>query len=450
LKKDIKNLWRWGHYSLTDVHSLIDGDWSLNFSQFDRLIVGFSGGLDSTVLLHALAAHPKLYSKLMAVHINHGISPNAWLWQNHCEQWCQHQGIPIHTEVVQFDRSANIEERARQVRYEFFSSLINDKTCLILAHHQDDQAETLLLQLVRGTGIDGLAAMSAWGYLGEGILARPFLEYSRVQLEHYAALHHLIWIEDESNQDMRYSRNYLRQQIMPLLFKRWPKVVSSIARTARHCQQAKNNLEALANHDVMAWNQSKGLKENPLFIKPLLNLNPDRLANILRVWLRINQVPLPATPTFSRLIHELLLARTDAISKVCWREYIIRYYQGYLYLDRHKGIHLPLCSEWSEFPSPLVMDTLGMRLVAKQTEHGLFVPEGAKLEIRFRKGGEMFYWHKQNKRLKKLFQEWSIPPWLREHVPLVYVNNQLAAVVGYAVSDLFFTSSSAWMISLIK
>jgi tRNA(Ile)-lysidine synthase len=423
-------------------------DWNVCFSQFHQLFVGFSGGLDSTVLLHALAANPELYPKLVAVHINHGISPNAFSWQRHCELWCQHRGIPLISELVQFNRTANIEEGARNARYAFFSSLMNDKTCLILGHHQDDQAETLLLQLFRGTGIDGLAAMSAWTYLSEGTLARPFLNYSRAQLARYAAMHQLVWVNDESNQDTSYSRNYLRQHIMPLLVEKWPSVVSSIARTATHCQQAKNNLNALANQDVTAMltGKEEGLGHDSLLVEPLLSLHVDRLSNILRVWLRNNQIPLPATSTFNRLIQEVLFARTDAVSEVRWGTYLIRRYQGRLYLTKNKDINLPIRSEWIEFPSPLTLGDEGIKLCAQEVEQGLSIPSGAKIEIRFRQGGETFYWRRQSKRLKKLFQEWGIPPWLRERVPLVYINEQLAAVVGYAVSDLFFTCSSAWLI----
>lgn len=471
---------------------LLNTEWLSRLSHFNKLIVGFSGGLDSTVLLHVLASYPTLFAKLVAVHVNHGISARAPHWQAHCEQFCHHLDIPLITQSVQFDRSANIEERARIARYAVFSSLMTEQNCLILGHHLDDQAETVLLQLFRGAGVDGLAAMSDWGKLGLGGMARPFLNHSRTQLENYAVLHQLRWIEDESNQDINYSRNYLRQQIIPLLKKKWPGVVGNIARTAIHCQQAKRNLDSLAEGDSRliskhakerevqedmegrtatytpvkenlstlstkqfstpdeVGNKGNASEENSdvllnnfLLITPLKELSRDRLVNLLRVWLKNNRVQLPSTATFERLIDEVIFASSDAIPEVSWTEVIVRRYQRHLYIDRKSINKLPSCIEWSVFPLPLIIADLEINLLAKKSTQGLVAPPNAKISVRFRQGGEEFVWHGQTKRLKKLFQEWGVPPWLRERIPLVYFNDTLAAVVGYAMSDLFFSKESA-------
>ncbi|MGC1181692.1 tRNA lysidine(34) synthetase TilS [Legionella sp.] len=460
------------------IDQLLNSNWLSYLTRFRKLIVGFSGGLDSTVLLHALAANPELVTKLVAVHINHGMSPHAFSWQQHCNQWCQNIGIEFISEVVQFDRSANVEEHARLARYAVFSSILAPEDCLILGHHQDDQAETVLLQLFRGAGIDGLAAMPPLRCFGLGMLARPFLVHTHSQLKQYAMLHRLTWIEDESNLNTHYSRNYLRQQIMPLLMEKWPGLVGNLARTALHCQEAKNNLSTLATYDITSSliensNKHTELTTNSLSIEPLLNLNLERISNILRVWLRNNRVSLPTTTTFHRLIHELIFATTDAIPEVSWSDILVRRYQKYLYLDRKHLIHLPACSEWSMFPSPLTIETNGserrgwkqsssthnyglqtlekakINLFATEATHGLVIPPGAKIVVRFRKGGETFFWHGQNKQLKKLLQEWGIPPWLRKRIPLLYIEDQLVVIVGYAVSDLFFNKNSlqAWSLS---
>ncbi len=409
--------------------------------------MGFSGGLDSTVLLHVLASHSTLLAKLVAVHVNHGISANASLWQVHCQQFCQDLGIHLITRSVQFDRSANVEEGARIARYAVFSSLMTEQDCLILGHHLDDQAETVLLQLFRGTGVDGLAAMVDLNQLEVGTIARPFLSHSREQLEHYAALHQLSWINDESNQDISYSRNYLRQQIIPLLQRKWPGVVGNIARTALHCQQAKRNLDVLAAQDMVLKENQEALTSNSLLVTPLHKLCRDRIANILRVWLKNNQVQLPSAATFERLIDEVIFASHDAVPEVSWGDVIVRRYQKHLYLDKQNASTLTSCIEWSTFPLPLLIPNAGINLLAKKNSQGLVIPPDTKIFVRFRQGGEEFFWHGQTKRLKKLFQEWGIPPWLREHVPLVYFNDKLAAVVGYAMSDLFFSKehSDAWI-----
>ncbi|MFI4918527.1 MAG: tRNA lysidine(34) synthetase TilS [Legionellales bacterium] len=424
---------------------LLSPQWLLRLEKHSKLIVGFSGGLDSTVLLHLLASHTLLRHKLVAVHVNHGISMNAPLWQNHCAQFCVQVGVDFIAQAVEFDRLANVEEGARIARYGVFSSMLTAHDCLILAHHLNDQAETVLLQLFRGAGVDGLAAMAEFSDLASGSLARPLLTHFRADLEHYAAGHQLHWIEDESNADVRFSRNYLRQQVMPLLIEKWPGVVAAVARTATHCRQAKANLDNLAIIDEQTWS----LPINTLSMEPLKALNDDRIANTLRYWLKKNQVQLPSTAILHCLIHEVIRASSDATPVVSWDKVQVRRYQQQLYLDRKKSTDLQQCIDWTAFPQPLNIIAASMVVCAQQANHGLFVPEGAKIQIKFRQGGEVLKWHGQTKKLKKLVQEWAIPPWLREQIPLLYINDQLAAVIGYAVSDAFFSphASNAWLIT---
>lgn len=422
-------------------NTLISADWLTYLSQFNQLIVGFSGGLDSSVLLHALATQQRLRERLLAVHINHGISQNASTWQAHCQKQCASLGVDFVAHTVAFDCSANIEEAARIARYAVFSSLLKPHGALILAHHQDDQAETLLLQLFRGAGVDGLAGMTQVCAFEKGTLLRPFLSYSRKQLEQYAACHALTWVEDESNQDCKYSRNFLRQEVLPLLVTKWPGVVGNLARTANHCQQAKANLDALAMLDYPELQTST----NVLSIELLGTV--ERTSNILRLWLRQNNVQLPSTMTFERIIHEVIHSKEDATPEVSWDNVLVRRYRNKLYLDRKNSSTLPMCSEWVAFPAPFILPNK-VTLLPMRADNGLHVPKGATVEIRFRQGGEAFVWHGQTKQLKKLMQEWGIAPWLRDRVPLLYINNQLAMVVGHAVSDDFFVSGDAWAINI--
>jgi tRNA(Ile)-lysidine synthase len=426
---------------------LLSPQWIAQLGSFSRLIVGFSGGLDSTVLLHVLASQSSLRNKLVAVHVNHGISSNAFSWENHCADFCKNLGVEFISESVTFDRSANIEEGARNARYEVFTSLLKDNECLLLGHHLDDQAETVLLQLFRGAGVDGLAAMPESISLRLGVLARPFLLSTRGHIEEYAEAHYLSWIRDESNQDIHYSRNFLRHQIMPLLASRWPGVVGNIARAAGHCQQARFNLDELALQDCPELIVSP----HPLFIEPIKSLSLERIANVLRVWLKKNQIRLPSTVTFQRIIHEMIFAGDDATPLVSWDNTHIQRYQSYLYIDKSKDTYLPLSTDWIDFPNPLSLKELGFVLAVERADEGIGIPSDAIITIKFRQGGELFSWHGQTKQLKKLFQQWAIPPWLRDKIPLLYINDQLAAVVGYAVSDLFFIKnpSDAWRL-LVK
>lgn len=480
------------------IKTLLSSEWISQLSNFSQLIVGFSGGLDSTVLLHALASHPSFHEKLVAVHINHGLSSNSELWQDHCKQFCFNLGVNFIAHSVTFDRLTNIEEGARTARYAFFSSMLKTQGCLILAHHLDDQAETVLLQLFRGAGVDGLAAMSELGPLGLGTVSRPLLSYSRAQLEQYAAVHELTWIEDESNQDIKYSRNYLRHRVMPVLTEQWPGVVGTIARAAGHCQQARMNLDDLALQDSqdlllpesvnssiltsssrslsgisrhlatsmdpadkqLNSEDNKGILptfieceqvlKSSLKIEPLKALSFERITNVLRFWLKKNQVLLPSTLTFQRLIHEVVFASSDAMPIVSWDGVQVRRYQQQLYLLKKEEDFLPSCISWSEFPKPLEYANKTLSLLAKKSNQGCMVPQGAAVQVKFRRGGEEFFLHGQTKQLKKLFQEWAVPPWLRSKIPLVYINDQLAVVVGYAVSDLFFRKNSSQTWELTK
>lgn len=426
---------------------LFTRDWIHRLDDYERLVVGFSGGLDSTVLLHALAFEVGLCHKLLAVHIHHGLSDNADAWQRHCENSCLNWGVAFHTTTVLFNRQSNIEEEARDARYAIFSSLLTKKDALLLGHHLGDQAETVLLQLFRGAGIEGLSAMTESGSLGLGCVLRPFLSHDRPVLEDYARAHNLIWVDDESNQDNAYSRNHLRNKIMPLLLEKWPGVVGNLGRTAIHCQQAQLNLHALAQIDGLTLSLS--LPTLPM--SALEGLCFDRIANLLRVWLKRNQVKLPSTATFHRLIHEVIGACDEATPQVSWGDIQIRRYQNRLYLDKKHSINPPDSIDWIDFPNALVVDNKAYALVAKKADLGFFLPEKAKLQVRFRQGGESVFWKGQHKKLKKLFQEWHIPPWEREQIPLLFINDKLAVIVGHAVGDLFFTQepAQAWNISIL-
>jgi len=328
------------------ISNLPDLYW--RFESFNRLFVGFSGGLDSMVLLHALAA-TSLRSRIIAVHINHGISPNADEWQRHCADFCTKNQIAFMAQSIRIDGESNLEERARTARYEVFSSLLNENDAFLTAHHRDDQVETFLLQLLRGAGIDGLAAMPEISALGGGSLIRPFLSVSRTQIHEYALKHPLSWINDESNEDIHYGRNYLRHQVIPLLLQKWPGASETISRAAEHCQQAQINLTALAERDCPALSQAV----TTLSIEHLDGLSDDRIINVIRYWLRKNKVSLPAASNLRRLPDEVLRAKSDAMPLLGWGNVAIRRYRNHLFLSHQDEWQEPSSMIWSDFPLPL-------------------------------------------------------------------------------------------------
>lgn len=422
------------------IDSLLNASFVEKLAHYSTLYVGFSGGIDSTVLLYELAAFPSLKDRLHAVHVNHGLSSNALEWENHCLVVCCDLGVKFSAYRIQLLATSNIEESARIARHEVFHSLMKSNDALILAHHQDDQAETLLLNLVRGAGIDGLSAMLDVQSMLQGDVIRPLLSTSRIAIEAYAQVHALKWVEDESNQHEHFSRNYIRHRIMPLLKQQWPSAAKSIARSAAHCQQAKKNLEALAEIDGVT-------KNNRLSIGAIKSLPRERLLNVLRIWIQYNGYQCPSEKTLFRIIDELMFARQDAEPKVTFGEVVVRRYKDDIYCLRQSASNNETLL-WLDYPYPLSIDGAGAILHVEPSVQGALIPEGSQIEVRFRKGGESFRWHGQTKSLKKLMQYWQIPSWMRDEIPLIYVNDVLAVIVGYAVSDDFYSREKASSIIL--
>jgi len=395
------------------------------FSNFKTLWVGLSGGLDSTVLLHLLSSYPELKPKLKAIHVNHGISDNADAWQMHVQQFCQTHHIPLVVERINLRGLSNLEATAREARYRIFQDYVKPDDALVLAHHQDDQVETLLLHLFRGAGVEGLSGMRERTTLFNCQVVRPLLAISRETLLQYARTSGLTWIEDESNTDVSLKRNFLRHEIIPRLKLQWPNVVDKIAMTAGHCQQASDNLYDLAVIDRLPSPTAVG---EGLGVRELLTYSEARRTNLLRSWFKSLDIRPPTQAVMNQVL-ALCEAKVDAMPKVKVGEYFVHRYQGALYIEPPLPKKLAPIA-WENYPSPLVIDELQM------TIEGIYdVPPGAKVSIRFREGGETIRANGQEKSLKTLMQAWKIPPWRRHLVPLVYVDDRLVGVKYHQSHD---------------
>ena len=269
-----------------------------------------------------------------------------------------------------------------------------------------------------------MAAMQAVGEFQGLPLLRPLLAYSRQQLESYAARHRLSFVDDESNQDPKYSRNFIRQQLMPILQQRWPAVAANLARAASHCHEAELNLAYLSRLDV-----DSDLSEARLHWPALIPLGKLRIANVLQNWFRLNQVRMPSALTFQRIINELLLARSDSQPQISWDGWQLRRYQQYLYLLPVEDIELPESIVWDNFPQPL---RWGARELLITGDLSRLTGE---IVVKRRQGGERIFYHGQHKSLKKLLQDKGIPPWERERLALIYVNGELVLVPGVVCAD---------------
>ncbi len=398
---------------LAVLHSLNKFSSCLNETT-KRLIVGYSGGLDSSVLLHGLVHHPNISGRvnIIPVHINHGLHKNAEDWQNQCALMASQWDVTLVTKMITIDQKnkESLEAQARQLRYDCFNDIIQDNDILLTAHHQDDQAETLLLQLIRGAGPKGLSAMAYQKFLQKGSLVRPFLNLSRNDLQDYAKAHHVIWVEDDSNQDHRFSRNFLRHDIIPRLQERWPGLCKTLSRAAKHC----------ASHEALLV-KLMGKKLNELMLGQQLDLcqlamcDQDEIHYLLRLWLERLSLPLPSSAKLDDIINHVIGAREDATPLVIWPGVEIRRYRQKLY-----GMK-PL---QPQDPKQVIqVNNIDMR-------EQLGLPAEATMEIRFRRGGERCHipGRQGHHSLKKIFQEKGIPPWERDRIPLLFVNGELTNI----------------------
>lgn len=395
--------------------------------------VAFSGGLDSSVLLHLLAelARREAVPALSAIHVQHGLQPVAAAWPEHCRQFCAALGIPLQVVAVQVAAQASVEQAARQARYAAFAEHLQPDAVLFSAQHRDDQAETLLFRLLRGAGVRGLAAMPGQRPLGRGTLLRPLLDCSRAELQGYAEAHGLSWIEDPSNADTRFSRNFLRQRVMPLLAERWPQASVALARSAAHLSEAEQLLGELARMDLQA---ARGEPLFPWLALPSLELSlvtqlsDARQRNLLRHWL----APLSRMPDSDHWAgwRDLRDAAGDAspVWKLADGE-----------LHRADGRLYWLSADWLAppvLPDPAVMRVQGTSELPGngQVQIRGELPAG-RWHLRYRLGGESLHLPERGRRdLKRLLNEWRVPAFVRPRLPLLFDGDELMAVANLAQS----------------
>lgn len=420
--------------------------------EYQRIWIGYSGGLDSHVLLAAIATIKTQIEvqEIIAIHINHGLSLNAKQWQIHCETVCKDLGIPLQSVTLTIDAKSgeSPEDVARKARYQAFADQMQAGDCLLTAHHRDDQAETLLLQLFRGAGIKGLAAMPRLKSFGPGYLARPLLDFSRDQLHAYAKATKLTWIDDESNFDTGFDRNYIRHKVMPTLQQRWPGINKTLSRSAELNSEGLALITELASGDIsLCYGHAQGA----LAIDQLKQFSNARRNNIIRYWLQQHDLPLPSHAKLTELNESVLSARPDAQPLLTWPGVEIRRFDNELYvmppLDKHDP-HLIIRWPMPRQQALVLANHLGELRTQQVPGQGLAIPSEAKVEVRFRLGGERLqpYGHKQHHSLKTLMQEWHVPPWRRARIPLIYINDQLACVVGYCLCQPFVVDQDGWEI----
>lgn len=411
-----------------------------NLAQHQRIVVAYSGGMDSHVLLHALAQlrdHLTNSFILEALHIHHGVSDQAAAWVEHCESVCEQLHVPLRVRYVSCDRpQASLENVLREARYQIFIEELKAGDLLALAHHADDQAETLLLRLLRGTGPQGLAGMPMERRLGEGKLIRPLLAFSRSELQDYANQQGLRWVDDDSNADIRFDRNFLRHQVMPQLAQRWPHFRESFARNAQVSREAERSLEFFLERELQP---QMAAHQGCLACAWLAEFEPALQINLLRAWLKRRGLPLSGYRHLQQVLDEVVNARADAQPLVSWPGVEVRRFRHRLYAIGSLPEHAP-AAELNWNPQQILpLPGAGQLSASGQSGVGLSVPAGAKLSVRFRQGGERCRLAGQahSQLLKKLLHSLQLEPWLRDRLPLIYVDDELAALGDLAICEGF-------------
>jgi tRNA(Ile)-lysidine synthase len=375
--------------------------------------------------------------------VHHGLSKNADKWVKFCEKLCTKLSVPLDVHRIKLPqkKSLGIEGEARQLRYE---KLLKSQTDLVvLAHHEDDQAETFLLQLIRGAGVKGLSSMAHFDDTRR--LWRPLLNASRIDIESYAKKHKLKWIKDESNQNIDFDRNFIRSKVLPILKNRFNHIIKVISRSSSHLAEAQHLLNDLAKIDLKSYLKSNNYK-NKLNVKALDKLSLSRAKNVLRFWLEINGQMMPSKDLLDELLRQALTAKKDATIKIqLSKDFEIRRYQDEIYIvPKNKNIQQKYEMIWAG-ESEIILPN-GQKLTFKKVKGrgvNLKFLRDQKLKIRNRQGGESFKpdSKRPTKKIKQLLQESDLPPWERENLPLIFVGDELAALPNFGVDIKFQTKA---------
>ena len=399
-----------------------------------RLTVALSGGVDSVVLLDLLhRLQRELDFSLAAIHVNHQISPHAAAWADYCRELCEARGVPLQVEKVKLRRRADLglEAAAREARYAVL--LAQPADYVVLAHHQDDQAETVLLNLLRGAGVRGLSGMPALRQAEGPTILRPLLDVPRASLLAYAKHRKLAWVEDESNADVSLARNFLRQTVLPAIETKFPAYRDTLLRASRNLAEADALLAELGGIDL-----AQGTHHGRLDVQYLAGLSQARAKNLLRVFFESQGAPMPDAIRLQEMLHQLLSASSGARIEISWGDFVLRRFRGEAWVEYAAP---PPDAMWEKAwrgESVLPLPELGCQLeFVPMQGAGISLEKLASqpLALRLRRGGERLRidCKRPRRTLKNLLQEAAMPPWLRARLPLIYCGEHLVALPGIGV-----------------
>jgi tRNA(Ile)-lysidine synthase len=415
-----------------------------------HIYIGYSGGVDSHVLLHLCASISSFKDRITAVYVHHGLQVEAESWARHCKKTAESLGVDFIVLRVNAvpSQGESPEEAARNARYSALQSLVNVNDALLVAQHRDDQLETVLLQLFRGSGLRGLSAMPEIMAFGQGVMLRPLLNVSKLAIDDYARAHTLNWVDDPSNLSNDYDRNFLRNTVLPLLKQRWPTCDKTVARSARHCADAQ---VVVSEHAQELFLRIFSRADKTLCISQLRSYKIHQQPLVIREWFQALNLKMPAQAFIENLQSGVISAREDSDPVLSGQGYCVRRYRDKLYCLKSVAPEIVRDSIWPAGQASLKISN-HQTLSCVPSSVGICREQWQKatIVVRTRSGGEKIRLpgRKCHHTLKKLFQEAGIPPWEREAIPLVYLDDKLAVVGDLWISADFYCKKVLDCISL--
>ncbi|WWP00318.1 MAG: tRNA lysidine(34) synthetase TilS [Candidatus Dasytiphilus stammeri] len=422
----------------------------LEFNGYFNLLIAYSGGIDSTVLLHQLTQLRKYYLYLLkfrAIHINHNINPNANLWRLHCQEQCLKWNIVFSSVEINLDsknkKDKGIEAASRIARYNALFKALLPGEILLTAHHMDDQSESFLLALKRGSGPSGLSSMPLIKKNLEGkILFRPFLNHDRKTIEKWANQYNLCWINDNSNNDTYFDRNFLRVEVLSVLKNKWPHFCKAVTRSAKLCAYQEQLL-----HDLLTEHLQKITRDDgSLIIDDLHHHSEIKVYAILRQWLMNHKIMAPSFKIIQCIWREIICSRKDALACIRIGPNEIRRYHNAIYLLATTPSIKEHILDWKSPWQPLQLpNKLGV--IKLHHSHGILMRSpnilSEKVSIRFKAKGKFLLLGRSAGRrsIKKIWQEFAIPYWLRERIPLIFYNEILIAAMDVFITQEGYTAN---------
>ncbi len=419
--------------------------------KYKKFLIAYSGGIDSTTLLYSLIKNKNIKNKnIRAIHINHNLSKKSKKWENKCIYICKKWKIKLIIKNIFIKKKNNIENKCRKKRYKIFIKKLIHSEILLTAHHKNDQCETILLSIKRGCGLDGLSGIKKKYKINKKTIFRPFLNIKKKIIIKYAKNNNLNWIEDKSNKNIKFDRNFIRIKIIPKIIKKWPYFINCITRTAKICLKQKLLLEYFIKKKI----KKILIKNNIINIKYLYKWKKEEWILILRKWIKLNKKKTLSYKNINILWNNIFKKKKKIYFQLMFKKFIIYKYKNYLFIEKkYKEKNNTII--WKNTNKKIkLFNNIGYLSINKKIKNkNNLVRKPYKNEIIYIKFNYKGYINILNKKIKikKIWQKYKIYPWKRKIIPIIFYNKK-----PIICPNLFRTkyakskNNKYWNINLIK